>query len=136
MRFVIDTNNIISAIIREGISRDILFFPFFKFYTPTFALKEIDKHLSLIQKKSNLDENDFNELISLIKSRITFIPAKILTDFSTLAEEIMYSIDPHDVPIIACALAVPNEGIWTEDKHFEKQDKARMWKSIELLDHV
>lgn len=52
------------------------------------------------------------------------------------AKEIMKNIDINDAPILAYALAIRNQGIWTEDKHFEKQDKARMWKSIELLDYI
>lgn len=52
------------------------------------------------------------------------------------AKEIMKNIDINDAPILACALAIRNQGIWTEDKHFEKQDKIRMWKSIELLDYI
>jgi len=52
------------------------------------------------------------------------------------ALKIMENIDINDAPILACALAIRNQGIWTEDKHFEKQGKVRMWKSIELLDYV
>ena len=52
------------------------------------------------------------------------------------AIKIMENIDINDAPILACALAIRNQGIWTEDRHFEKQDKVRMWKSADLLDHL
>jgi predicted nucleic acid-binding protein len=34
------------------------------------------------------------------------------------AKEMMQKIDPDDAPFIAAALAVDNEGIWTDDAHF------------------
>jgi predicted nucleic acid-binding protein len=33
-------------------------------------------------------------------------------------------------------LAVPNEGIWTEDKDFEKQKTVKIWKTKELKEYI
>ena len=35
----------------------------------------------------------------------------------------MHDIDRDDVMFIAAALAVENEGIWTDDKHFQRQKR-------------
>ena len=40
------------------------------------------------------------------------------------ANDIIGSIDENDVAFIALALATENNGIWTNDKHFRKQDRA------------
>ena len=48
----------------------------------------------------------------------------------------MRDIDEKDAPIIACALAISNEGIWTEDKHFEKQNRIKIWKTKELEEYL
>ena len=48
----------------------------------------------------------------------------------------MKDIDIKDSPILACALSIPNEGIWTEDKDFEKQTKIPIWKTKVLKEYV
>lgn len=48
------------------------------------------------------------------------------------AMSVMKDIDIKDSPIPACALSIPNEGIWTVDKGFEKQTKIPIWKTKQL----
>ncbi len=52
------------------------------------------------------------------------------------AIRIMKPIDPEDAVFIALALSTQNEGIWSEDKHFEKQDTVRIWKTKDLIRHL
>jgi len=49
------------------------------------------------------------------------------------AKEIMGAIDPDDVPFIAAALAVENDGIWTDDTHFDRQKRIRVFKTTSLV---
>lgn len=48
------------------------------------------------------------------------------------AKEIMDKIDANDTPFIAAALS-KNCGIWSDDAHFQKQNKVKAWKTEELL---
>lgn len=48
----------------------------------------------------------------------------------------MEPIDPDDAPFLACALAICADGIWTEDAHFDRQDRVRVWKTSDLLDYI
>jgi predicted nucleic acid-binding protein len=48
----------------------------------------------------------------------------------------MENIDLNDSPILACALAIDNQGIWTEDKDFEKQNKIKIWKTADLKKYI
>ncbi len=50
--------------------------------------------------------------------------------------DIMKDIDVNDSPILASALAIPNDGIWTEDKHFDKQDEVKIWKTKDLKKYI
>jgi predicted nucleic acid-binding protein len=48
----------------------------------------------------------------------------------------MYNIDPKDAPILACALSMPNDGLWTEDKHLKKQGKAKVYNTQEMIELI
>ncbi len=52
------------------------------------------------------------------------------------ATEIMKNIDPKDAPIVACALSVQNEGIWSEYKHLFKQKIIKVWHTQDLMKFI
>lgn len=45
----------------------------------------------------------------------------------------MKKIDLNDAPILSCALEIQNDGLWKEDKHFEKQNQVKIWKTKDLI---
>jgi predicted nucleic acid-binding protein len=49
------------------------------------------------------------------------------------AKQIMDKIDPDDTPFIALALAIENDGVWSNDKHFGQQNRVKIWKTDVLL---
>ncbi len=49
------------------------------------------------------------------------------------AEEIIGEVDEKDVPFVALALSVPNDGIWSDDEHFKKQGAIRTWSTTEII---
>ena len=49
------------------------------------------------------------------------------------AKKIMEHIDPEDVVFIATALSIDDSVIWSDDRHFEKQDKARVLKTEDMI---
>jgi len=81
MKLVIDTNNIISALIKNGISRRIIVSPVIQFITPDHTLKEISKYKETICKKAKITSNEFDILFSIIFEHITIIPKEEYEDF-------------------------------------------------------
>ena len=49
------------------------------------------------------------------------------------AMKIMSKIDEKDAQFIAVALSIKNDGIWSNDKHFEKQEKIQVFKTIDII---
>jgi predicted nucleic acid-binding protein len=45
---------------------------------------------------------------------------------------IMKAIDIKDTPFLAAALATKSD-IWSDDKHFEKQNKVKVWKTKDIV---
>ncbi|MEK6868515.1 MAG: PIN domain-containing protein [Nanoarchaeota archaeon] len=136
MRLVVDSNRFIAALIKDGLSRTIISSRNLSFYSPSYVLEEVEKYLPYIIKKSRMSKENIELLFALFSENIETVSDNDIKRKMPEAIKIMENIDINDAPILACALAIRNQGIWTEDRHFEKQDKVRMWKSADLLDHL
>ena len=87
----------------------------------------------MILKKSTLDESDLNLVLKVIYDKIELIPISEIILCVGEAKRIMDHIDPDDTVFIALALCSDNDGIWTEDNHFEKQTAVRIWRTKEMM---
>jgi predicted nucleic acid-binding protein len=136
MILIIDTNEIISALIRDSSSRRILLSPRFFFYTPDFTLTEIQRHIPLIERKTSLSRKDVLLLLNTLMERVQVMELKTYEHKYKEAKSLIGKIDPDDVPFIALALSLPNDGIWSSDKHLLKQERIKIWATQDLLKRV
>lgn len=136
MRIVVDTNILISSLIKDSITREILLLPYMDFYLPEFALEEVEAHKVKISKLSGLSPDEIDFSLDLLLENISIVPAQTIRPYLKEAEKIIGDIDPGDIPFIALALAVDNDGIWTNDKHFKKVRKIKIWNTPELLAYI
>lgn len=135
MNIVIDTNRFISALIRDGISRQLISNYHLNFLFPEFEFKEIFEHKEEIINKARLNEKEFNILNLRLLKYVKIIPADLIMDFADEAEQIIGNIDLDDVQFIATALTF-NCPIWSDDKHFKKQNVVKVFNTSELLNLV
>lgn len=49
------------------------------------------------------------------------------------AERIMAAVDREDVPFLAAALSTRCDGIWSDDAHFRRQKRVRVWTTKDVL---
>ena len=133
MKLVADTNRIIAALIRDSTSRRILLSDEFEFLTVGVTKSEIEEHKQEIIDKAKVTEEEFNKIFSLLFSKIFVVGDVTIESKMEEAKRIMEKIDPDDTPFIALALAVENDGIWSDDKHFEQQNMIKIWKTDVLL---
>src|SRR3989304_10287218 len=128
MKIVVDTNRIIAATVRDGISRYILFSEKFDLLSPEYTISEIEEHRKELTEKTGLDGKEFDILLSFIMERVMLIPVaeyeKCIGDAKTPIS------DPDDVPFLALCLALKADGIWTDDKHFMGQQKVRVFRTV------
>lgn len=123
MKILIDSNIIFSAIIKENfLIRKILSLETIEFYMCWFSIIEITKHKEYLLKKSNLNEEKFAQLLGLINQNIEFVENEKLDEKLDEAMNIMQDLDIKDAPILAAALAIHADFIWSNDKHFQMQD--------------
>ena len=132
MKLVVDTNIIISALNREGITRKMILFPGIRLVTPVITFKEIESHLDIITTKSKLPKDDFQQILSVLRKNIKTIPESRWLNYYKQAKNLIGKKDPKDVPFIAVGLALTIDGIWSNDRDFESQSVLKVWKTAEL----
>jgi predicted nucleic acid-binding protein len=129
MIVVIDTNVIISALIRDSLTRKVIIESGLNFVYPEISLHELRKHKKTIIAKSGLPERDIDKLLNKLLEYVVLIPTEVVKSHLDEAKLIMQKIDPNDVVFIAAALAFRNAVIWSDDKDFERQKKVRVVKT-------
>lgn len=135
MKLLLDTNTIISALIKDGESRKIIFHTKIELATIHFSKEEIKEHALLIQKKAKIDREELDALLDNITEKCLLVRDELIIEKMPEAKKIMWSIDPKDTPFIAAALAIGAD-IWSDDKHFEKQNSVKVWKTKDLLKYL
>mgnify|MGYP001603034803 CR=1 FL=1 len=133
MNIVIDTNVFISALMKEGITRDLIVNSQDNLLTPEFGFSEIKKYKQEILEKSGLTDNEFEELLIDLLRYVKIVGTEDIFHCKKQADEIMKDIDPDDVIFIATALAC-NALIWSDDEHFQKQNTIKVLKTKDLVD--
>jgi len=130
---VIDTNILISALIKEGLIREILTNLKLNFIFPELSLEDIYFYKTDIMRKAKINEKQFYTLLLRLLKYVKIIPLDIINSFREEAHEIMGKIDKEDTIFIATALAF-NCPIWSDDKHFQKQNKIKILTTKDIID--
>jgi predicted nucleic acid-binding protein len=131
MEIVLDTNVIISSLLRNGITRKILFLAPFEFFTPSSTRSEIEKHKDELIRKSKLESDAFQYLMETIFHKIQIVNLHSLEPYKNKSIEIMAGIDVSDAPFIALALHLDCY-IWSNDGHFKKQQLIKTYTTEEI----
>ena len=132
MPFVVDTNILISAIVKDSKCREILVTLQEQFLFSEIVLDELRDHSSEVLKKSNLSENELHELIELLLKRMVIISVEKIKPYRIEAIEIMKDIDSDDAFLIATALAHPGAIIWSDDADLKRQMVITVYTTKEM----
>ncbi|MAF99203.1 MAG: hypothetical protein CMH61_01180 [Nanoarchaeota archaeon] len=135
MKLVVDSNIIISALMRDSTSRKIINHFSGQLLIIPFLESEIHKYKELVMKKANISEDEFDLLLQKLYRKMVILDNSVVLSKMVEAADIMDQIDPDDTHFIAAALAT-NSDIWSDDKHFEKQDAVKVWKTQDLFERL
>jgi len=133
MNLVIDTNRIMAGLLRDSVSRKIILHDSFSFFAPDYIETEIFKHRPYLMKKAKTPEPDFDLLMHTLLEHVILVPFKDFEHEYGHAMRIMEKIDENDAPFLAVGLALGIGSIWTEDRHFERQDLLKVCSTRDLL---
>ena len=130
MKLVADTNVIVAAILRPGITRSLLIHPGLLLYSPQHLAEELDEHKEELMQKSGLKEDAYCRVVNFVLTNVSVVP---LTEYRNLKKEASgISPDHDDWPFFAVAahLSCP---IWSNDKRLKKQKKVAIYSTEELV---
>ena len=133
MELVIDAGIIFTWLTGFGVTKKIIFLKNLRLYSPNLLLEELNEHKQRIIELSSLCPNEIEELIELIKERISFIPEN---SFESFLEQANSSIpDKEDTSYLALALSksIP---IWSNDSGFKKQSLAEVFNTKDLVEKL
>ena len=135
MKLVVDSNRIIAALVKDSYSRKIILHGNLDILAINMSQKDIQKYRKDILGKAKITEEQFNSIFEKLNERLIKLDDKIIEGKMKKAKEIMDKIDKDDTPFIAAALAA-NTDIWSDDRHFEKQNRIKIWKTKDLSAHL
>ncbi len=133
MKFVLDTNVILKALIKNSSVRAIIVGSKHEFSIPREAIEEIRRHAPLVKEKSGLSEMEINSVLDTLLTSVQLIQTEEDAAERKEAEDIMLSIDKDDAPFLAAAMGIVCDGIWSDDKHLKRQTRVRVWTTKEIL---
>lgn len=133
MKIILDTNILISAIIKDSFIRKLLFENSTIIHIPDYVLDEIKEHEIEIAKKSKLGIDEMRFLIKKLIKNTEIVRRENILPFREKAREIIQNIDIDDVLIIASALYVNNSIIWSEDKDLKRQIIIKVCNTKEIV---
>ena len=136
MRFVVDTNRVVAALIKASTSRRILMDRRMEFLTPEHTLQELEDHLAEIASKAKMDMPEVRALLNLVLERVQIIPSSEYADRLPDAIRAMGEIDVKDVPFVALCLAKHADGVWSDDKHFLEQNAVAVWTTKLMAERI
>lgn len=133
MKIIVDVNALISALLRESTSRNLIVNSGQDFCFPEPSLHKIRKYKEYMLEKTGFSELEFLVVLHTILHFIRIIPTEELLQHWDEAKEIMEHIDPEDVTIIAAALSQENGVIWSNDAHFDQQNRIFILKTEDMV---
>ena len=133
MLLIADTNILYAAVLKDSTSRKILLTAPIDFIVPEFVFQELNEHIDEICEKDGLSREANFEIIGILRDHVGVLNSNDIVEALNEAKEIMKDIDLDDTPILATALSVQNDGIWSEDPHLRKQSHIKIWRTRDLL---
>lgn len=128
MKLVIDTNILLSALIKNSFTRELIIKSGVQFFYPKISFKELTKYKKYVLKKSGMTEKNYLKVLGVLMEKISLVSLDKFEDKIKEAKKLIGLIDKDEVVFLACALSLKTD-IWTDDKDFKKQKKVRILTS-------
>jgi predicted nucleic acid-binding protein len=125
-----------AGLLRSSTSRKIILNDNFSFYAPDYIETELTKHRGYLMKKARLNESDFDTILHMLLEKVCLVSFEEFEREYSRALCVMEPVDVNDTSFLAVGLALHLDGIWTEDRHFLRQDLLKVFHTNDLIQIV
>jgi predicted nucleic acid-binding protein len=129
MKLVIDANVLFSALLKDGLTRKLLFHPEVQAFAPAFIAVELVEHERELLSKFSGTVQEFRSLTDLVLSQVALLPDQKLSPYLQAVESL--SKDDDDLLYLAAALYSGSD-LWSRDRGFAGQRRVKVWSTSEL----
>ncbi len=137
VRVVVDTNVLLAALMRDGLTRMLLLDLRLEPVVPEAALSEVSKHAAELSSRIGISEHDFELAFEILvgTAKISVAQSSRYAAFSEEAALACPEGHKDDWPFLALALA-ENCILWSNDAALKRQKEVRVFSTKELLDFL
>jgi len=132
MMLVIDANVVISALIADSKTRELIVTLDPALLTPAFVHNEIENYVDLIVEKSGMEPDRVAQFIDLLFQYIEIVPAADFYQAIERADAAIGDTDSDDILYLACAID-NDAAIWSDDSDFDEQNLVETYSTSEVI---
>lgn len=133
MRLVVDANIILSALLRDGATRELVLHAPLELFAPERLATEVARHVDEMAQRSQADRLVIHSLVRRLLDRIQQVPAHLIQPHAAEALHRCRRSGRKDAVYVACCLAV-HASLWTHDRRLSEEAGFGVVTTHELLD--
>lgn len=101
-------------------------------HVPEYLFDEIETHWDELSKRSGQTTDALEEALRILRSHITEHDEAVYVNELEKADSLLGGRDAKDIPYVALALALPADGIWTEDRGLVSLGRLTVYRTSDL----
>ncbi len=113
--------------------RRILSLSLIEFLVPEYLFEEVENHLPELRRRAGLSAAKAAELLRRLSRNLGVVSEGSVRAAWPEAFRAMAPVDPRDTAYVAAALAIPCDGIGSNDAHLKAQRLVPCWTTGELV---
>ena len=102
-------------------------------HVPEYLFNEIETHRDELAKRSGQTSDALEEALRILRGHVTEHEEAAYVDELGKASSLLGGRDPKDTPYVALALALPADGIWTEDRGLVSLGGLAVYRTSDLV---
>ncbi|QSW98159.1 PIN domain-containing protein [Haloterrigena alkaliphila] len=133
MKLVIDANVVISALIADSKTRELIVTLESDLLTPAFVHDDVENYEDVIVEEFGMKPDRVAQFIDLLFQYIEVVPVDDFYPAIENADAVIGDTDPDDVLYLACAIA-NDAAIWSDDSDFDEQNLVERYSTSDVID--
>ena len=102
-------------------------------HVPEYLFDEIETHRDELAKRSGQTTDALEEALRILRGHVTEHEEADYVNELGQAGSLLGGRDPKDIPYVALALALPADGIWTEDRELVSLGSLAVFRTSDLV---